>query len=311
MLRGLFQRNQPNAFNAPFSQAPGVSPFAPYGSTNYVTGPRDFLRTNSLIAKLAFLLLVLFVFVVALRLGIMILAWIFSPNKSPTLIDGMIDAKEMNIITQNPNSKGNIPILRSDNERGGIEFTWSTWIYINDLTYKDGQYRHIFHKGNDNVNTTSSDNKPAGMVFPNNAPGLYLGPNKNTLVVVMNTFENIAEEITIDNIPVKKWVNVIIRCNGNILDVFVNGTLTRRHILKSVPKQNFGDVYLSMNGGFDGYTSSLRYFDHAIGTNKIQEIIKSGPSLKMKSESMSEFQSKPQYLALRWYFTEANSSNNV
>lgn len=310
MLRQIFKRNQPNAFNNPFSQSQPTQfgPFAAYGSTNYVDGPKDFLRSNSLIARLAFLLLVVFLFIIALRLGIMLLGWIFSPSKSPLLIDGMIDAKEMNIISQDPNVKGNVPILRSDNRTGGIEFTWSVWIYIDDLTYKEGQYRHIFHKGNDNVNTRKT---PVGMVFPNNAPGLYLGPNKNTIVVVMNTFENITEEITIDNIPVKKWVNVIIRCDSNILDIFINGTLTRRHILKSVPKQNYGDVYLSMNGGFDGYTSNLRYFDHAIGTSKVNEIIRGGPNLKLKGDSLSTKSSKLPYLALRWYFTEANSSNNI
>lgn len=310
MLRQFFQRNQPNAFNIPFSQSQprGLSAFAPYGSTNYVEGSKEFLRSNSIVARLAFLLLVLFLFIIALRLGITLLAWIFSPTKSPMLIDGMIDSKEMNIISQDPNVKGNIPILRSDNKKGGIEFSWSVWIYINDLTYKDGQYRHIFHKGNDSINLSK---QPVGMAFPNNAPGLYIGPNKNTLVVVMNTFENITEEITIDNIPIKKWINIVIRCDGNVLDIFINGTLTRRHILKSVPKQNYGDVYLSMNGGFDGYTSNLRYFNHAIGLNKIQDTLRSGPNLKIKSDNVSSGKSKPQYLALRWYFTEANSDNNV
>lgn len=305
MLRG-FQGNQP------FSQyQPSTSgPFAAYGSTNYVTGTKDFLRSNSIIARFSFLLLVIFLFVVALRLGIMLLGWIFSPTKSPVLIDGMIDGKEMNIISQDPNIKGNIPILRSDNKKGGIEFTWSVWVYINDLTYKDGQYRHVFHKGDDNINVT---NQPTGMAFPNNAPGLYLGPKSNTIIVVMNTFENITEEITIDNIPVKKWVNIIIRCDSNILDIFVNGTLTRRHILKSVPKQNFGDVYLSMNGGFDGFTSNLRYFNHAIGTSKVQDVLKEGPNLTLVGGAGSDLTSKQskQYLALRWYFTDANSNNNL
>lgn len=308
MLKGLFQRNQPTT--SPFSQyqPKAIGPFAAYGSTNYVDASKDFLRTNSVIARLSFLLLVIFLFIILLRLGIMLLAWIFSPNRSPILIDGMIDAKEMNIITQDPNVKSNIPILRSNNERGGIEFTWSVWLYINDLTYKDGQYRHVFHKGNDKINVK---NKPIGMAFPNNAPGLYIGPNNNTIVVVMNTFENITEEITIDNIPIKKWVNVMIRCNGNILDIIINGTLTRRHILKSVPKQNFGDIYLSMNGGFDGYTSNLRYFDRAIGTTKIQDVLKEGPNIKLKGDSLSAASGKQSYLALRWYFTDLNSSNNV
>jgi hypothetical protein len=308
MLRGIFQGNQPT--NSPFSQyQPGATkPFASFGSSNYVNGNQDFLKSNSTVAKIAFLLLVVFIFVVALRLGIILLSWIFSPSRSPLLLDGMIDGKEMNIISQDPNVKGNMPILRSDNKKGGIEFTWSVWVYINDLIYKDGQYRHIFHKGNDKINTNT---QPVGMVFPNNAPGLYIGPNKNTIIVVMNTFENITEEITIDNIPVKKWVNIMIRCDGNMLDIFVNGTLTRRHILKSVAKQNYGDVYLSMNGGFDGYTSNLRYFDRAIGTSKVQDIIREGPNLKLKGDSLSAVSGKNPYLALRWYFTEANSNNNL
>jgi hypothetical protein len=304
----MFQNQSANLSN-PFSQSRGVGSgaFQPYGSTNYINGSSDFLRSNSIIARIAFLILAIFIFVVVLRLGIILLSWAFSPSKSPTLIDGMIDAKEMHIISQDPNNKGNIPIIRSDNERGGIEFTWSTWIYINDLTYKSGQYRHIFHKGNDRINY---ENENAGMVFPNNAPGLYIGPNKNELVVVMNTFKNITEQISIDNIPVKKWVNVIIRCNGNILDTFINGTLTRRHILKSVAKQNYGDVYISMNGGFDGYTSHLKYYDYAIGTSKVQDIIRGGPNLKMKSDNLTQSKN-PQYLAMRWYFSDANSSNVV
>jgi len=291
-----------------FSQTTsGNSAFEPYGSTNFVSGNRDFLRSNSVIAKFAFLLLILFLFIIALRLGIALLGWLFSPSKEPTLIDGMVDSKEMHVISQNPKVKGNIPILRSNNENGGIEFTWSVWVYINNLTYKDGQYRHIFHKGDDRLITKT--NERLGMVYPNNAPGLYIAPNTNSIIVIMNTFQNITEEIKIDNIPIKKWVNVVIRCNGNILDVFINGTLTRRHLLKSVPKQNYGDVFVSMNGGFDGYTSNLKYFDYAIGTSKMQQILKSGPNLKMKSDAVS--QKDPQYLALRWYFTESNNANVV
>lgn len=282
-----------------------VFAFNDFESSNFVSGTREFLKSNSIVARFAFLLLVLFLFVLALRLGIALLGWLLFPSKSPILINGMIDAKEMHIISQDPKIKGNIPILRSDNQRGGIEFTWSVWIYINNLTYKDGQYRHVFHKGNDRVSNEAPRN---GMISPNNAPGLYVGPNTNSIVVVMNTFENITEEITIDNIPIKKWVNVVIRCNGNILDVFINGSLTRRHILKSVPKQNYGDVFVSMNGGFDGYTSNLRYFDYAIGTNTVEQVLRGGPNLKMKSDSIIPLKSSD-YLALRWYFSDLNSPN--
>lgn len=267
-----------------------------FASNQYVSGTKEFLSSNSIVAKFAFLLLVLFVFITLLRLGSAFLGWLLGPSGSPRLIKGMIDAKQMVTIPQNPSSHGAIPILRSKNERDGIEFTWSCWIYINDLTYKEGQYRHIFHKGNDDIKFQGDK---VGMNFPDNGPGVYLGPKENTLVIVMNTFDNINEEIVIEDIPVKKWVNVILQCDGQNLDVYINGTLSRRHMFNGVPKQNYGDVFVAMNGGFDGYISELQYFNKDIGLAKILSIVNSGPNLKMNESNLS--QSMPQYLSTRWF----------
>lgn len=295
------------AFNKDTSTSPSFQStsgsgdnFSAFSSNNYLTGTKEFLESNSVIAKLAFLLLVLFLFVFLLRLGINALSWIFAPSPTPTIINGMANGREMKVISQDPNTPGNIQILRSNNRDDGLEFTWSVWININDLTYKQGQYRHIFHKGNDKIDTKNIDTK--GMISPNNAPGLYIHPNTNSLVVVMNTFDNVSEQIIIDNIPIKKWISVIIRCQGNVFDIFINGSLARRHVFKSVPKQNYGDVYVSMNGGFDGYISLLKYYNKAIGIGGIQSILRDGPNLNMKEEDLTA--SKPQYLAQRWYFND-------
>lgn len=271
---------------------------ASFASNQYVSGTKEFLASNSLVAKFAFLLLVLFAFVAILRVGASALGWLLGPSDNPRLIKGMIDAKQMVTIPQDPKLKGSIPVLRSRDQRDGIEFTWSVWMYINDLVYKEGQYRHVFHKGNDNINFGGSK---IGMNFPNNGPGLYLGPKENTLVVVMNTFDTIGEEIEIENIPVKKWVNVILQCDGKNLDVYVNGTLARRHILSGVPKQNYGDVYVAMNGGFDGYISELQYFNSDIGLARINAIVSGGPNLKMTDSNLTE--SAPHYLSTRWYYS--------
>lgn len=271
---------------------------ASFASNQYVSGTKEFLASNSLVAKFAFLLLVLFAFVALLRVGASALGWLLGPSDNPRLIKGMIDAKQMVTIPQDPKLKGSIPVLRSRDQRDGIEFTWSVWMYINDLVYKEGQYRHVFHKGNDNINFGGSK---IGMNFPNNGPGLYLGPKENTLVVVMNTFDTIGEEIEIENIPVKKWVNVILQCDGKNLDIYVNGTLARRHILNGVPKQNYGDVYVAMNGGFDGYISELQYFNTDIGLARINAIVSGGPNLKMTDTNLTE--SAPHYLSTRWYYS--------
>jgi hypothetical protein len=273
-------------------------------STNTGTfGTKEFLESNSLVAKFAFLLLVIFIFIILLRFGISILAYLFRPNPSPHLIDGMVDASQMIVYSQDPSSNGSVTIYRSVNAGDGIEFTWSTWIYINNLQTNAGIYRHVFSKGNSNL----ADN---GMIHPNNAPGLYIAPNTNALIVVMNTYNVINEEIIIPDIPINKWINVIIRCQNTNLDVYINGTIARSINLIGVPKQNYGDVYVAMNGGFDGYISNLWYYNYSLGTAAIQDIVNKGPSTKLIGSNNGLMDKMANYLSLRWFFYGAGNSYN-
>lgn len=267
-----------------------------------IMSSKEFLESNSLVAKVAFLLVVMLIFIILLRIGIMLLSWILSFPSSPHLIHGMIDAKQMRVIDVDPNEKNAKPINRSDNENDGIEFTWSVWLYIDEMDYKRGQYKHVFHKGNDNINL---ETKPYGMNFPNNAPGLYLAPETNNLVVVMNTFDQIEEKVIVKDYPLNKWFNVIIKVENTDLDVYMNGTITNKHILKSVPKQNYDKVYVSLNGGFSGYTSNLWYFDYALGTTAIQGLIEKGPNMNLLTDDIKD--SVPKYFSLRWFFRNTNS----
>ena len=278
---------------------PSPKSFNAFGSNQYIDGPKDFLRSNSIIAKLAFLVLVIFIFAILLRLGIAFLTYYFSFSTNPVLVNGMVDAEQLLVVAQNPNTPGAVPILRSTDQTDGLVFTWSVWLWIknpplsNNPAAKPNQHKHVFSKGNDQPGAD-------GIVTPNNAPGLYIGPNYRELVVVMNTFENMNERIVIDDIPIEKWMNVIIRCQQNTLDVFINGTLTRSHKLSGVPKQNYDPVYVGLNGGFAGYVSSLQYYAYGLGVNKIQGIVNSGPSLTMSKNDFINI--KPEYLSFRWFF---------
>ena len=166
--------------------------FSQFSSNKYLGGTKEFLESNSIVAKFAFLLLVLIAFVILLRLGTGLLAWLFAPVSNPILINGMVDAKQMMKIPQDPSVNGAIPILRSRNQDEGLVFTWSIWMLIDDLQYRQNEYKHVFHKGNDDINVTKI---PIGMNHPNNAPGLYIAPDRNALVVVMK----IAVETIVSN----------------------------------------------------------------------------------------------------------------
>lgn len=282
-----------------YSNSGESSTFNQFSTNSYVDATQDFLNSNNIVAQISFLLLVLFVFIILLRLGISLLGFFLAPSGSPKLIDGMVDAKQLIVIPQDPESPGAITITRSVNADEGIEFTWSVWIFIDDLTYNSGKYRGVFYKGNDFAKNTDQD--AYGLNFPNNAPGLYIAPNTNSLTIIMNTFNVINEEISIDNIPINNWVNVIIRCQNNTLDVYINGTITKSHHLHGVPRQNYGDVYVAPNGGFSGYISNLWYYNYALGITEISKLASKGPNTYMRSSGNLNI-TKTDYLSLRWFF---------
>ena len=239
-------------------------------------------------------------FTIVMMIGMNVLGYFLGPSANPYVVAGLIPGNVPLIIQQDPNLRDSIPIERANNEEYGLEFSWAIWLNITDLG-KTNEYQHIFHKGDNNIQT-EGDN--IGMNFPNNAPGLYLSPNSNELVVVMNTFTTINEEIKIPNIPMNKWLHVVIRIENNNLDVYINGTLAKRHVLANVPKQNYGNVNVGLNGGFQGYISDLRYFSHALQPGEIIDIVDNGPNLTVNKNS-NVVTSTPPYLSLQWYLQDS------
>ena len=267
-----------------------------YGETNTSLGAdSNFLESNNIFAKLAFLLVLLFAFIMLFRIGVALISWLFTTSNSPHLIDGVVSGNQQKIIYQDPSATNSKPIYRSVNQSKGIEFTWSVWIYINSIDTSKSEYSTIFYKGNNNMSDT-------GLNFPNNAPGLYLEPGKNNLMIVMNTFSSINEEISVPDIPLNKWVNVIIRCQNRTLDVYINGNIARSLTLTDVPKQNYGNVYIATNGGFDGNISDLWYFNYSLGPGEITNLVRKGPNTKAADIDSLSTNSKYDYLSLQWYF---------
>ena len=278
------------------------------------SGAKEFLTSNSLVAKVTFLFLVLIGFILLLRWGASILTWFLSPSRSPKIVSGMKDGAKQLIFTQNPGLSNSIPIMRSRNQDKGIEFTYTVWIFINDLPLKEGgAYKHIFHKGSgpaDSSDSTNEDIHSQGIYGPNHAPGLYISPDSNSLVVVMNTFKNIVEKVEINDIPLNKWINVAIRVEGKNMDVYINGTIALRHVFASIPKQNYGNVYVNMESGFDGFLSDLWYHDYALSGTEVDAIVAAGPDMNM-SDDVKIF---PKYLSLNWFFendTRTGATDNL
>lgn len=213
------------------------------------------------------------------------------------------------IIPQNPNIKGSKSVSLSNNERSGIEFSYTFYLNVSPTAFRQ-EYglSHIFHKG-----------YPAQ--FPLLAPGVYMRSDTNTLRVYMNTYKTWNNYVEIENIPVSKWVHIAIVCNESALEVFVNGNLAKKLPFEGyAPYQNFENIncfsqrVISLKqsivpsveeNGFNvfgcmaGQLSTLSYFSYALCYAEIQRLMNEGPSSKVQSTSSTG--NVPPYLDDTWW----------
>jgi hypothetical protein len=213
----------------------------------------------------------------------------------------MVDATQQLVIAGNPNTSNSQTILRSINGPNGIEFAWSCWINVSSIPSNASTYMHIFHKGN--LNPSGPDS--SGIYQPNNAPGLYLTKTQNNLglAILMDTYTTPNEEIMINNIPLNKWVNIVLVCKNTLLDVYINGYIANSTKLNAVPKQNYGDVNICCNNGFPGYLSGLTYYNYALSATYIQAIKSYGPSLTLIGNTNISV-TGADYFSSSWYTNE-------
>ena len=295
-------------------------------------GLKDFMESNSYVAKFAFILMVFISFSVLLKLTIIGLSYFMLPSTSPFVLDGTANTDDMAMnITQDPAAPNSVFIARSMNEDGGLEYTWSAWILVNQAPQTLNRYSRIFSKGGEGTKNTS-DGDDSGIYYPNNSPGLYIkrttstsptnpdrtdtGENITLMAVVdvngkksgdSQSKADLHEKLIATDIPMKKWVNAVIRVTNNVIDLYVNGRLAQRRKTAGIPLQNYGTVNIGEDKSanrFSGYISTIQYFNYSIGANKIMSIVDEGPNLKMVTNGSGDTtatKSVGTYLSNIWY----------
>ena len=109
--------------------------------------------------------------------------------------------------------------------------------------------------------------------------------------------DSLLESEMVNNIPVNNWVNIIVAVRQNNLDIYINGILKKRKLLKYLPKQNNGAFHMNAKGGFSGYLSNVRYFNYYITEGELFKYVSSGPSAIPPKDVIAT----PPYLAERWW----------
>jgi hypothetical protein len=210
------------------------------------------------------------------------------------------------VIRQNPNQQGAMTITPSVNAPSGLEFSYSCYLFIDSKTFQGNSpgLHHIFHKG-------------SPVYKPLMCPGVFMRNDQNTLVVYMNENGAWDTRCEIPSFPIGKWVHLVIVVRNMNVDVYINGNVAHRMTLTSVPKQNYGDVYVLKNESFDdnatvdkrfkvlgaasGFISRLKYTGYALNYEQIDRLVRLGPSTELDSNDMSAL--SPPYLADAWWVT--------
>lgn len=264
----------------------------------------DFVLGTSAIAQLIQVALLVFISYAILMAGRGLMEAVGTYADSTTvLLPYLYDGTQ--VIAQDPNQQGATTIYPSVNAPSGLEFSYSCFLLINKSTFQGSSngLRHIFHKG-------SSVYKPLM------CPGVFVRNNDNTLVVHMNEASSWNTYCEIPNLPVGKFFHLAIVVRNMNVDIYINGNVAHRMALNSVPKQNFGDLYVFKNESFsdaatspddpftvvgaaNGLISTLTYTGYALNYEQIDRMVRAGPSTKLVSAT----QNLPPYLADNWWVT--------
>jgi hypothetical protein len=265
---------------------------------------QEFAEANSAISKFVAVILSILVFYILFNLSIYVMVKFLMPTTHAKVMNGLVPSNVSTIVSANPNNKGSVPILRSVNQNEGLEYTWDFWFFINDVATLDG-CGLIFSKG-------LTQNMPTNNVMDNSflgvCPGAYIKQTNSHVDLIIAIGTNIdpqinntgVETITINDIPLNKWIHSAIRVQNLSMDVYMNGVLTQRKNLVTLPNQNYGDTYIGDTHSFKGYVSSLNYYAYGLNYDQIQRNFIKGPNMKLQGQE-NKINYKD-YLAMNWYY---------
>lgn len=151
--------------------------------------------------------------------------------------------------------KGNYKVSSPEH---GISSSISFWMYIEDWDYR---YMH---------------DKP---IFDFGEFKCYLASKSNDMLIELPVYNKKAPEvIRYSNLPLQRWLHIVVILENRHLDLWVNGKLHRYKHLENIPKiNNDNDLIIGAENGYDGSLKLLNVWDHSINKRHIQYLFNKGP----------------------------------
>lgn len=177
----------------------------------------------------------------------------------------------------------------------GGEFSFSTWIYINNWTLNNNSIKEIIRMG------SASDFDTLRIYLGQGKPQLYVRfttsppTDKKETCTYLKGGGDIKEDVTdlpsvftdgkgcstcdIPEVELQRWTNITVAVNGKIVDVYLNGKLARSCVLNNIYK--IADTYTirlgSKTKGFGGDISTTVMYDTALNPEQVYRNYMAGP----------------------------------
>jgi hypothetical protein len=202
--------------------------------------------------------------------GILLLSSLSMFKSYYNLVESPVSA--MNTTTINKSKLGDVT------ERYSI----STWIYINDWNTNFGNVKNVvsYARGTDSTGNFE----------------IKLDSNLNDIKIIIPTKNSSStystQEVSIPNISIQKWVNIIVCVDTNNADIYINGKL-----VQSVPLLNTSATPSSQNditfgnstNGFNGSISGARFYNKFLTPQECWTIYTDGFSDSLLGSFMNRY----------------------
>ncbi len=207
--------------------------------------------------------------VISLVLIVMLLRyWFYDPYTLQTIQSGKVES----VIS-------NSALATDGVNKAPTNFAYSFWFYVDNWNYNYGREKILFRRAGNNpaMASTAANTTPGPKVA-------FAGSNNdvNVTLACLNgasgTASVIEETCSISNVPLQKWVHLVVSVYGRSMDLYLDGKLVRTCLLPGIASTKDSDVVVTPGGGFDGWTANLKYFPKPLNPQEVWNLYVRGYS---------------------------------
>lgn len=166
------------------------------------------------------------------------------------------------------------------------KYSISTWIYINDWNTNFGLTKNVISYSRGTFSGTGTDYTNFIVQLKDNTNDLEIKvPLRGSTTYSHNT-------VTVNNISIQKWVNIIVCVDSNNSDVYINGKLvsSTQYTTPAAQPTTQSVLYFSKGGkGFNGSISGARFYNKFLTPQECWTIYTDGFSNSLLGSFMNRY----------------------